>query len=32
MFKCPRCGDLDPSVLLDNDGEPYMCDDCWEEN
>ena len=29
-IQCPRCGDLDPSVLLDQDGEPYVCDECWQ--
>lgn len=29
--KCPRCQKRSPSVLLDNDGEPYMCDECWED-
>ncbi len=31
MIACPRCSQADPSVLLDNEGEPYMCDSCWEE-
>jgi hypothetical protein len=30
MNKCPRCYDLDPSVLLDREGEPYDCNECWE--
>lgn len=29
--KCPRCLRRDETVLLDNDGEPYICDSCWEE-
>ena len=27
---CPRCNKADESVLLDQDGEPYLCDECWE--
>ena len=30
--KCPRCGIASPSVLLDQDNEPYLCDDCWNED
>lgn len=31
MNTCPRCSKKDETVLLDNEGEPYMCDTCWEE-
>jgi hypothetical protein len=30
--KCPRCLQGKPDVLLDQEGEPYMCDDCWNED
>lgn len=29
---CPRCNTRDKSVLLDGDGEPYLCDQCWEDD
>lgn len=29
MPACPRCNVADVSVLLDQDEEPYLCDDCW---
>ena len=32
MNKCPRCLKIDKTVLLDNDNEPYLCDDCWEDD
>ena len=31
-LKCPRCLRYDDTVLLDTDNEPYMCDDCWEND
>ena len=30
--KCPRCLETKPDVLLDQEGEPYLCDDCWNED
>jgi NMD protein affecting ribosome stability and mRNA decay len=32
LIKCPRCGKPDSTVLLDNDGEPYLCNECWNED
>jgi len=29
---CPRCNKQDDTVLLDQDGEPYLCDSCWNED
>ena len=31
MNTCPRCAKQDETVLLDNDGDPYLCDSCWED-
>lgn len=31
MNRCPRCHRFDETVLLDQEGEPYMCDSCWQE-
>ncbi len=31
MLRCPRCNRFSDTVLLDQDGEPYICDDCWDE-
>jgi ribosomal protein S27AE len=31
MNTCPRCTKQDETVLLDNDGDPYLCDRCWED-
>jgi hypothetical protein len=28
---CPRCRAKNASVLLDSDGDPYPCDDCYNE-
>lgn len=28
---CPRCRQADPTVLLDSEGEPYLCDSCWND-
>jgi hypothetical protein len=30
--KCPRCDRVDDTVLLDNEGEPYLCDTCWKDD
>ena len=30
--KCPRCLETKPDVLLDQEGEPYLCDECWNED
>lgn len=32
VIKCPRCSKADPSVLLDQDGDPYLCDSCWNDD
>jgi len=32
VHECPRCRDKSKSVLLDSDGEPYLCDECWDDN
>ncbi len=32
MNKCPRCNQSSETVLLDQDGEPYLCDACWNED
>ncbi len=32
MNKCPRCNETNETVLLDNDGLPYICDECWEND
>lgn len=31
ILKCPNCKREDPTVLLDQAGDPYVCDDCWNE-
>jgi hypothetical protein len=31
LSNCPRCSKADETVLLDTDGDPYLCDTCWEE-
>ena len=31
-LKCPRCLRYDSTVLLDTDGERYICNECWENN
>ena len=32
LLTCPRCSRKDITVLLDNDGDPYMCDECWNDD
>ena len=32
LLTCPRCSRKDITVLLDNDGDPYICDECWNED
>lgn len=32
LAKCPKCKNSDATVLLDNDGEPYLCDSCWNDD
>jgi phage FluMu protein Com len=32
MNKCPRCRDVNSTVLLDTDGQPYLCDECWNDD
>lgn len=28
---CPRCDNKDETVLLDQEGNAYLCDTCWDE-
>ena len=30
-MRCPRCRIESETVLLDQDGDPYICNECWEE-
>lgn len=32
MNVCPRCRVKDNTVLLDNDGDPYLCNTCWNDD
>jgi len=32
LMRCPRCRAQSETVLLDQQGEPYICDECWAED
>jgi hypothetical protein len=32
LLTCPRCSRKDITVLPDNDGDPYLCDTCWNDD
>ena len=31
-YECPRCQTKSATVLLDTYGDPYLCDECWEND